>query len=102
MSNKNTNSPDLTALSQDKFKIFSTQKQTIFEYLKEHTATASMITEATGIPQKSICRYKRDFEKIGLLYEIAKKHCKVTGFRAWYLTTNQDKMPKPDQLTLNF
>jgi len=100
MSTCYTNSPDLTALSQDKFKHFKTQKQTIFEYLKEHTATASMITEATGIPQKSICRYKRDLEKQGLLYEVIKKHCKFTGFRAWYLTTNQDKMPKSNQLTM--
>jgi hypothetical protein len=100
MSKKITNSPDLIALSQDKFKVFKTQKQTIFEYLKENTATASMITEATGVPQKSICRYKRDFEKIGLLYEVVKKHCKVTGFQAWYLTTDQDKMPKSNQLTI--
>ena len=100
MSSCYTNSPDLIALSQDKSKHFKTQKQNIFEYLKVHTATASMITEATGIPQKSICRYKRDFEKLGLLNEIVKKHCKVTGFKAWYLTTNQDKMPKSNQLTM--
>jgi hypothetical protein len=100
MSNNVTNSPDLIALSQDKFKVFKTQKQTIFEYLKEYTATASMITEATGIPQKSICRYKRDLEKNGLLYEVEKKHCFKTGFKAWYLTTNQDKMPLSNQLTM--
>jgi len=96
----NSNSPDLMVLSQDKFNVFKTQLQTIFEYLKRHIATASMVTEATGIPQKSICRYKRDLEKRGLLYEVEKKHCKKTGFRAWYLTTNQDKMPKSNQLTM--
>lgn len=100
MRNVNSNSPDLTALSQDKYKLFRTQMQTIFEYLKTHIATASMITEATGIPQKSICRYKRTLEKRGLLYEVEKKHCKKTGFRAWYLTTNQDKMPFSNQLTM--
>lgn len=100
MSNDYTNSPDLTALSQDKFKVFRTQKQTIFEYLKEYTATASMIADATEIPQKSICRYKRDLEKQGLLYEVEKRFCKLTGFRAWYLTTNSNLFPKSNQLKM--
>ena len=34
------------------------QIKTIFEYLQEHIATASMISNETGIPQKNICRYK--------------------------------------------
>lgn len=70
------------------------QQRTVFNYLKQHNATASMVAKATGIPQKSICRYKRYYEKIGLLYEVEKKLCKITGFRAWYLTTNTDLFPK--------
>jgi len=70
------------------------QQRTVFSYLKLHTATASMVAKATGIPQKSICRYKRYYEKLGLLYEVEKKLCKITGFRAWYLTTNTDLFPK--------
>lgn len=69
-------------------------QRTVFNYLKQHTATASMVTKATGIPQKSICRYKRYYEKLGLLYEVEKKLCKITGFRAWYITTNTDLFPK--------
>jgi hypothetical protein len=77
------------------------QIKTIFEYLKTHTATASMITQATGIPQKNICRYKRDLEKGGVLWEIERKPCKVTGFKAWYLTTDSGKAPKQsNQLNL--
>lgn len=68
--------------------------QTIFQYLQEHIATASMVADATGIYQKNICRYKRDLEKAGRLWEIEKKLCKKTGFKAWYLTTNPDKAPK--------
>jgi hypothetical protein len=68
------------------------QLQTIFQYLQDHVATASMTTEATGVPQKCITRYKRDLEKAGRLWEIEKKHCKKTGFKAWYLTTDPDKV----------
>ena len=69
-------------------KTKKTQLQTILYYLQEYTATASMISKATGIPQKNICRYKKDLEKKGLLKEVTKRKCKVTGFSAWYLTTN--------------
>lgn len=86
---------------QNKDNSRRTQVKTIFEYLKIHTATASMITQATGIPQKNICRYKRDFEKAGILWEKEKKTCKVTGFKAWYLTTDVGKSPKQsNQLNL--
>jgi hypothetical protein len=100
MSTTNTQSRDLNGNGQGKFKQFQNQKKTIFEYLKQCTATASMVTDATGVPQKSICRYKRDLEKQGLLYEVEKKLCSLTGFRAWYLTTDQDKMPTSNQLKM--
>ncbi len=93
-------SPSLMRLNKGKATTSYTQKKTIFEYLKKHTATASMVTEATGIPQKCITRYKRDLEKMGLLHEVVKNHCKDTGFRAWYLTTNPDLFPKSNQLNL--
>lgn len=66
----------------------SNQLQTIFHYLHEHIATVGMVAAATGIPKTSICRYKRDLEKAGKLWEIEKKRCQKTGYKAWYLTTN--------------
>jgi hypothetical protein len=78
---------------QSKVNTHLNQLQTIFQYLQKHTATASMVTDATGVPQKCICRYKRDLEKSGRLWEIEKKLCQKTGFRAWYLTTNPEKAP---------
>lgn len=87
----NKRSKDNTAL---------TQKQTIFLYLKENIATASMVSQATGIPQKNICRYKKDLEKKGLLFEIEKKACEITGHKAWYLTTNEELIPASNQLRL--
>lgn len=83
-----------------KEQIHRTQLATIFQYLQEHIATASMVSDATGVPQKNICRYKRDLEKSGRLWEIEKKLCKKTGFKAWYLTTNPENAPFNNQLTL--
>jgi predicted transcriptional regulator len=78
---------------QDKDNRHFNQLQTIFQYLRENIATASMVTEATGVPQKCITRYKRDLEKAGKLWEIKKTTCKKTGFKAWYLTTDKAKAP---------
>lgn len=97
MSTKKTHSLNS---KQGKDNYFKTQLKTIFEYLKDNTATASMVANATGVPQKSICRYKRYLEKIGLLHEVEKKYCVLTGFKAWYLTTNPEAFPKSNQLTL--
>ena len=78
---------------QGKDTVFKSQLKTIFQYLQNHTATNAMVSAATGIPQKNICRYKRDLEKAGLLWETKRKLCKQTGFKAWYLTTNPEKTP---------
>jgi hypothetical protein len=87
---------------KDKCKVSATQLQTIFQHLYNNSATASMVTAATGVPQKCVTRYKRDLEKTGRLWEIEKTYCQRTGYRAWYLTTNPDKAPKCDlQLKLN-
>ena len=89
----NTHTPEKFVFSQNKDRLkdlFKTQEKTIFHFLQHHTATASMVSKETGIPQKNICRYKRDLEQRNLLFEVEKKLCKVTGFRAMYLTTNKN------------
>lgn len=97
---ENNRTPCTAISTQSKFSKRNTQLKTIFEYLKNHVATASMVEEATGIPQKNICRYKRDLEKSGMLWELLKTSCKRTGFKAWYLTTNSDLAPQRNQLSL--
>lgn len=82
--------PINTFNEQDKGKTQATQLKTISAYLSKHVATASMVARDTGVPHKNICRYKRDLEKLGLLWEVEKKLCKHTGFAAWYLTTNPE------------
>ncbi len=78
-------------IKENKDNNFSTQLETIFQYLIKNIASASMISKETGIPQKNICRYKRDLEKAGKLWETEKIKCDVTGFKAWRLTTDPNK-----------
>ena len=73
-----------------------TQLQNIFHFLQEHCATVSMVSDATGIPQRNICRIKKDLEQSGLLWELENKQCEKTGFRAYYLTTNPDRVSNSD------
>ncbi len=70
-----------------------TQRKTIFKYLQKNIATASMVSASTGVPQKNICRYKRDMEEAGQLAQLYKADCQVTGCKAWYLTTNPKRIP---------
>jgi hypothetical protein len=100
MENTNNNPLHNRQCKDTKEQVFKTQLKTIFQYLQNHNATASMVSAATGIPQKNITRYKRDLEKAGRLWEIEKKLCEKTGFKAWYLTTNPESAPFNNQLNL--
>jgi hypothetical protein len=99
MQNKHETKPALDK-EQGKGTERANQIKTIFQYLETHIATASMVSKATGVPQKNICRYKRDLEKAGALAEIKREDCKLTGFKAWYLTTNEKLFPQRQQLKL--
>lgn len=80
----------LISIDRDKDNKFISQLKTVYRYLTSNTATASMVSDATGIQQKNITRYKRDLENWGHLKQIKKDRCSVTGRRAWYLTTNKE------------
>lgn len=87
--NQPTNSPKLFKQGVvHKYKKFEAQKKAFYNYLQKHVATASMVTKATGIPQKNITRFKREYEKAGMLWQVVEKPCKATGFKAWWITTN--------------
>ena len=96
---KNTNDNPLHK-RQGKDTDFKSQLKTILQYLQKHIATASMVSAATGIPQKNIYRYKRDLEKAGQLWEIEKKLSKLTGYKSWYLTITPKQTPFNNQLKL--
>jgi hypothetical protein len=95
MESNNTNHrPENLSKLQNKDNNFKAQEKRYIEYLKIHIATNSMVTKATGIPQKNLTRYKREFEKKGILKEVHRKFYMLTGFRASSLTTNPDLMRK--------
>jgi DNA-binding MarR family transcriptional regulator len=75
---------------------FKAQERAFYEYLKHHIKTATQVTEETGILQKNITRFKRNFEKAGRLWEVKKIRCPITRRLAWTLTTDPDKAPKND------
>jgi predicted transcriptional regulator len=79
---------------------FRAQLITFYEYLKTNVCTASMVSDAIGISQKNICRHKRHLEKVGLLWQIEKKYCYKSKFKAWNITTNPELMPISNQLKL--
>ena len=86
---------------QIKDKDHEAQEKVVFDYLLLHVASASMVTDATGVPQKCITRYKRNYEKDGRLQQIKRDRCKITGRYVWFITTNKDLFPKiSPQLTL--
>ena len=87
----NEHTPDSNFQSKD--KAFKAELQAVFLYLKDHTATATMVAHGTGISQKNICRHKRNLEKSGKLWQVEKAVCKITGCRAWYLTCDPHKAP---------
>lgn len=69
---------------------FDSQKEIFRHYLSENIATCSMVSNQTGIPQKNLTRYKTELEDNGALTVLFVTNCKVTGFKAQYLTTNTD------------
>jgi hypothetical protein len=95
MDSNNTNHrPVNLSKQQSKDNDFKAQEKRYFEYLQNHIATNSMVSKSLNIPQKNLTRFKRYFEKRGMLQEVYRKFCKLTGFRASYLTTNPDLMRK--------
>ena len=91
----------LSYSQQNEDNNFITQFQTVFEYLQEHVATASMVVAATGVPQKCDTPYKRDLEKTWRLWETDKKSCEKTRFKAWYLMTNPENALEGTPIQIN-
>ena len=75
-----------------KEQILSNQRRRFFALLHRETVTCSMAAETLGIPQKNLCRYKRYYEKLGVLWEVKKAFCRKTGQPACYLTTNSETL----------
>ena len=94
----------LFAGNKSKDNHFEAQLRRFREFLKENTATCTMVCDTLGIPQKNATWYKRQLEDSGLLVEVFKAPCKHTNRIASYLSTNptiiQEVTKKENQLTL--
>lgn len=84
-----------------KAKRYENETQIFYDYLQAHIATCSMVSEATGIKQKNLCRYKVELQKAHKLWEVDFRPCKITGFKAQWLTTNTDIIPAIDKAQLS-
>lgn len=78
----------------------NTERQRFYQFLQTNISTCSMVSELLRIPQKNLCRYKRYYEKRGLLWEIYYLPCPITGYMAWHITTNPSLLTK--QPALNY
>lgn len=97
--NHNTSPLSSSVKVLGKNKKSNTQLKTIFQFWQKNIATAAMVSAATGIHQKNICRYKRDLEQAGMLWEIEKKTCVATGFKSWWVTTNPNLAKGKEKLS---
>jgi len=70
------------------------------EFLKSNIATATQAAVYLNIYRPNACRYKRQLEKAGHLFEVKKGICPITKFPASFLTTNRDLLPAKPQLEL--
>lgn len=89
-------------MSYRESKKYKSQKSIVKQFLSDKTATASMVEVATGIHQKCITWIKVDLQQNGHLWEVEKKHCKVTGRLAWYITTDPSLKPIDRQYSFDW
>jgi predicted transcriptional regulator of viral defense system len=68
---------------------YLTERQRFYNYLKKRICTCTEAAMALGIAQKNLCRYKRHLERKGLLWEVFRSGCPITGHPAWFITTNR-------------
>jgi hypothetical protein len=71
---------------KSKCKQFEAELKRVRKYLSTHTATSTMVAVALNIYRPNLCRHKGILKKEGVLIELYKATCKITGFEASYLT----------------
>lgn len=75
---------------QGKYRNYNEELKQVREYLTKHNATATMCAVALDIYRPNLCRQKRELEDRGCLIVTHKGFCKITGYRAAYLSCNPD------------
>jgi hypothetical protein len=75
---------------RNKVKDFTSEKKAVIEFLQDRYATAAEVSIALNIWRPNLCRHKRQLEEAGLLIEVGKGICPVTGFKAALLSCNAE------------
>jgi hypothetical protein len=94
------NLPSLHHESSDLNQHRSNETAIYYEYLQEHVAANSMASESLSISQEKICNNKVELEKLNLLWEVYFRPCRLTGFKAQWLTTNPTLIPEVKHIQL--
>lgn len=69
---------------------FAAELQQFRNYLLHNPATATMASVAISCYRPNACRYVSMLKEKGLIAEIGTFKCKITGFKAKYLTCNPE------------
>lgn len=86
--------------SSNKDNHFINQLTIIDAYFKENVATRYMAEIDTGICRPNICRYVDMLRDQNLIAVVKKDLCKISKYKAEYLTTNPELFPKDNQLKI--
>lgn len=82
-----------------------TDERIFYEFFLTHTTTVYDFEKQTGISRADGCRYKRKYEKLGLLQVVRTGTCPISREKdVQFLTTDRTKFLKKQvqQLRLNF
>ena len=95
-----------TGYSVNELKSIYSEEKLFFIALQHVSTTKKSLCKALGLGIDNCCRYKRDFEKKGVLVEsVESVTCYYTGCTAKLLSTNPqqfDELRKSNQLKLIF
>ena len=95
-----TNPTIATIENNDKGKRKS-DDQIFFDFFSSHTTTVYDFEKQAGISRSDGCRYKRKFEKMGLLQVLYLGKCPVSGEHGvQFLTTDTTKFKGEIQLKM--
>jgi hypothetical protein len=68
-----------------------TQKQRFYNFLLSNPTSCSHAAAMLQIPQKTLCRRKREFEKNGRLCVVGFVRCPITGRMVQKITTDESQ-----------
>jgi len=75
------------------------QKKKLLEYLRTHTCSRWMASEALNLPIQNVTWYARQLEKDGRLWGVRRDKCAISGRIVWFISSNPN-LKDTSQLSL--